>query len=555
MKKEARIFFDEKLRKLGEGDGSLAKRQFSLPDMAGLSAKIKAGHINKVHLTGVCGTAMSSLAGLFATSGFEVSGSDTSCYPPTSDLIKRLNIRFYEGFDPKNLENKDLIVVANMFGPDNPEAAFARDNNLPELSMPEAIAEFFIQDRTSIVIAGTHGKTTTTGLAAHVFLSARRNPGFVVGGVAVPTKNGIDETSFNAGNFSEGQNAENAGSNKNSGNKKTEHFIIEGDEYDTSYFDKSPKFLHYRPKVAVITSLEFDHVDIYKDMDEYRKSFIFLAGEVPKDGLLVLNGDSDEVRSLGKYAAANGVNVLYYGFNGQTIEGETEVNKDTHITDISAKNISTNEQGQHFNLIYKGQDIGQFSIQLFGRYNLANALAVAAVALHENISAEELREGLATFLGMKRRQEIRANVSGIIVIDDFAHHPTAVRETLSGIRERFPAKRIIVLFEPRSNTSRRKTFENEYGTAFADADALYLSMPALRHNDSPEEFIDGNTVITSAKTIKTAQNKDFSAFCIGNGDEALVKLVPELKSGDVVVIMSNGSFDGVHEKLIERLHN
>lgn len=527
MKIPARDFFDQKLKRVAENDGTLSERTFELPHLSNLLDKIAAGSVKKVHLTGVCGTAMSSLAGLFATSGFDVSGSDTGCYPPTSDLIERLGIRFFEGFKEENVKGKDLIVVANMFGPGNTEAAYARDNHLPELSMPEAIAEFFIKDRTSIVIAGTHGKTTTTGLAAHVFMSAGLNPGFVVGGVAVPTTNGISETSFNAGDFNEGP-------------KKTKHFIIEGDEYDTSYFDKSPKFLHYRPKIAIVTSLEFDHVDIYKDMDEYRQSFVFLAQEVPADGLLILNGDQEEVRGLAPYAKENGASVLYYGFGDNC--------------DVVAKDISVDEKGQHFTLVYKGQNMGKFSIGLFGKYNLANALSVSAAALHEGITSDQLREGLVTFLGMKRRQEIRASINGIIVIDDFAHHPTAVRETLSGIRDRFPLRRIIALFEPRSNTSRRKMFEHEYGKSFSEVNALYLSMPALRPNDKKEEFIDGNVVVSDAKNM--AMNKGilgFEAFCVSNGDEALSKLAPQLKSGDVVVIMSNGSFDGIHEKLIKIL--
>jgi len=470
---------------------------------------------------------MSSLAGLFAEAGFEVSGSDEGCYPPASDMIAELGITFYEGFSAEHIKDKDLVIIANMFGPDNEEAKFDRENKIPQMSMSEAIREFFIKDKTSIVLTGTHGKTTTTGLMAHVFMTAGRNPGFVVGGVAVPTESGIKETSFGAGPDKVGSVS----------NGQKEYFVIEGDEYDTSYFDKAPKFLHYKPKIAVVTSLEFDHADIYADFDDYKKSFILLAEEMPADGLFVLNGDSAEVRKLAEHTEAS---VLYYGFN----EG----------SDITAKNIKVSQEGQSFNVFYKGQDMGRFSIRLFGQYNVMNALSVCATAFHEGFTSEELQKGLSTFLGMKRRQEIIGKPKGIILIDDFAHHPTAVRETLGGIREHFKEHKIIAVFEPRSNTSRKKMFEDDYGKAFEAVDALYLSMPALRHNDNPADFIDGNTVIETAE--KMAQNKDnfgFEAHCVGNCDQVLDLLVPTLKEGDVVVMMSNGSFDGIYEKIMQRL--
>lgn len=531
MKIDAQNFFKSKTERVGKETNTLAKRTFSRPYLESISKKVASGEIKKVHITGVCGKATSSLAGLFAEEGYEVSGSDTGCYPPASDLIERLNIKFYEGFSEDNVKDKDLTIVANMFGPDsNPEVSYVRENNLPQLSMSEAIAEFFIKDKTSIVICGTHGKTTTTGLCAHVFLNAGRNPGFLVGGVAVPTSNGITETSFSAGI-----------KDKDGTLPESKHFIIEGDEYDTAYFDKAPKFLHYKPKVVVVTSLEFDHADIYSDFDEYKKSFVFLAEEVApvtEGGLLVLNCDSDEVRNLAGHTKAN---VLYYGF------GDTN--------DVTAKDVVVDAKGQSFTLVYKGDSLGEMNIQLFGKYNLANTLAVIAVSLHQGLSFDEIKNGLATFNGMRRRQEIRAVVNGITVIDDFAHHPTAVRETLGGIREHFPSNRIFAIFEPRSNTSRKKMFEQDYGNAFSKVDGLVLSMPELRHNDNPADFIDGNVVVETATQIgiSTALNKDFYAVCVKNGHEAIEKIAAKAMPGDVLVIMSNGSFDGIHEKLISVL--
>lgn len=520
MNIEAKKFFEEKTRKVGEQTSTTGKRIFERSYLGELLQKNGRGEIKKVHITGVCGKATSSLAGLFAEEGFQVSGSDVGCYPPASDLIDKLNIKFYEGFSEDNVKDKDLTIIANMFGPDsNPEVTYVREQNLPQLSMSEAIAEFFIKDKTSIVICGTHGKTTTTGLCAHVFLSAKRNPGFLVGGVAVPTSNGIQETSFSSGI-----------------KDVSKHFIIEGDEYDTAYFDKSPKFLHYKPKVAVVTSLEFDHADIYSDFEEYKKSFIFLAEETAsaeKGGLLVLNGDSQDVRELSKHTQAD---VLYYGFEND------------NDNDVTAKDIVVDDKGQSFTLVYKGDNLGRLSIRLFGKYNLANTLAVVAVSLHQGLSFKEICNGLVTFNGMKRRQEIVATVNGITIIDDFAHHPTAVRETLAGIREHFPSNRIFAIFEPRSNTSRKKMFEYDYANAFTRVDGLVLSMPELRHNDNPSDFIDGNVVVEESKS--KAINKDFYAVCVKNGHEAIEKIAAKAIPGDVLVIMSNGSFDGIHEKLI-----
>ncbi len=535
MKSKAEDFFKEKTKRIGTETNTVEKRIFERAYLPELQEKISKNGIKKVHITGVCGKATSSLAGLFAEAGYEVSGSDIGCYPPASDLINELGIKFYEGFSEEHVKDKDVIVVANMFGPDNVEGAFVREYDLPQLSMSEAIREFFIKDKQSIVVCGTHGKTTTTGLMSHTFIKANLHPGFLVGGVATPTDDGIQETSFSTGIKD---------------NVESKYFIIEGDEYDTAYFDKAPKFLHYKPDIAVVTSLEFDHADIYADFEEYKQSFVFLAEEVPQTGCLVLNGDSPEVRELASYTSAE---VLYYGIEGTKYKGQNNSADDVFV-DVFAKNISVNAQGQQFDVSYKGQDLGRFSIQLFGTYNLYNTLAVIAVSVHEGLNLDEIKNGLQSFKGMKRRQEIRAVINDITIIDDFAHHPTAVRETLSGIRVHFPDQRIIAIFEPRSNTSRKKMFEHEYAHAFLDADQLYLSMPALRHNDNPADFIDGSVVVDEAVlNAKTSRDKDFYGICLGNGDEVIEKIIPAVKPGDVLVIMSNGSFDGIHEKLINRL--
>ncbi|MFA5933663.1 MAG: Mur ligase family protein [Candidatus Paceibacterota bacterium] len=489
MKEKAREYYNEKMKSMKDAE----LRFFDRPE-------IDFSQVSNVHLTGVCGTAMGSLAGLFREAGYEVSGSDKGCYPPMSDFIKESGIQFQEGFDPSHIEGKDLVIIANMFDAHNIEAKYARENSFPQLSMTEAIRNFFIKDCCSLVVAGTHGKTTTTGLLAHVFTSAGFDPGFLIGGVMVNSGK-----SFHVGNG--------------------DYFIIEGDEYDTAYFDKSPKFLHYVPQAAIITSVEFDHADIYHDFTDYKKAFEFLAEEIPADGLLLLCGDN-YAQNFAEYTEAP---VLFYGLD----EGN----------DVTARDVSVQEDGQHFTLVIKGEEVANdLVIPLFGKYNLQNTLAVCALAITEGISIELLREGLKTFLGMKRRQEIIHDGKAII-IDDFAHHPTAVRETLSGIRERFPKRRIVAVFEPRSVTSRKKIFESDYGTSFLSADCVFLSMPALKEVDNPDDFVDTKKIVDTIVSQGKIASSDLSAI------EVLPKLASFIQEGDVVVIMSNGSFDGIHLKL------
>jgi UDP-N-acetylmuramate: L-alanyl-gamma-D-glutamyl-meso-diaminopimelate ligase len=583
---DARKYFDEKLKKVGLETGTLEKRVFSRQEISGMTKENLKNMIKKVHIIGICGKGTSSLAGLFKQAGFEVSGSDTNFYPPASDLIDGLGIKFYQGFYEENLKDKDLIIVANMFGPDNVEVRFARENRLLQMSMPEAIETFFIGGRKSIVIAGTHGKTTTTGMMAHMLISAGKAPGFLVGGTSIETSGGIKETSFDIGDVDLTDRAIDQDKVDLKG-----YFVIEGDEYDTAYFDKSPKFLHYKPDIAVITSLEFDHADIYTDFEEYKQSFIFLVKEVPKDGLLVLNGDIPEVRDLAQYAQSK---VLFYGLGldpDSASPNSSPGHKSVESLDIYIENLKINQKGQYFDVIYKGKDIGGFSISLFGQYNILNALSVIAICLEEGLAVDDIKVGLPAYLGMKRRQEVVYEdlINNITIIDDFAHHPTAVKETLSGIKDRYKGsdaglglesadnlalnqesvqkRRIIAVFEPRSVTSRKKMFEKAYSMAFSDADLVYISMPDLREVDNPSDFIDGNLIVshinrentmvssdnTTSNVESIASGTENIAFCVKNAENVLQKLVPEIRPGDVIVIMSNGSFDGIHQKLVSAL--
>jgi UDP-N-acetylmuramate: L-alanyl-gamma-D-glutamyl-meso-diaminopimelate ligase len=433
--------------------------------------------------------------------GYQLSGSDEKCYPPMDKVINDLGISFRQGFRKEHIEDADLVIIGNVCGASNPEAEAARENGIPTLSLPEAIERFFIEDKKSLVVCGTHGKTTTTGLLAHIFSSAGRNPGYMVGGVM---QGGEPSSSVGTGDY----------------------FIIEGDEYDTAYFDKSPKFLHYKPQTAIVTSLEFDHVDIYKDMEAYTQAFLFLAQEIPEDGNLVVWGDDAHVRKLTEHTKGK---TILYGLE--------------QINDVTAQNIIATEKGQSFDLIIRNEHRGNYTVPLSGKHNLLNTLATCTVALQYGLTEDEIRHGLKSFSGMKRRQEVVAEIGDVTIIDDFAHHPTAVRETISAIRSKYAGRRLLALFEPRSATSRRKIFEEDYGHAFSQADIVFISTPALRPVDNPNEFINPPHIV---EIINQEKQK---AYSVSNADELVEHVAPMIQSGDVLLVMSNGSFDNIHTKL------
>ncbi|MFA6297308.1 MAG: Mur ligase family protein [Candidatus Paceibacterota bacterium] len=496
MRQQARDYYDRKIAGFTDSQDRIFKR--NIPE--------DISNIKKIHLSGVCGTAVGSLASLLSKKGYTLSGSDTGCYPPMSDLIKELGIEFKEGFKEENVVGAELVVIGNVCGTNNPEAKYAREHNIPTLSLSEAIEKFFIKGKKSLVVAGTHGKTTTTGLLAHVFKDAGFKPGYMIGGVM---QGGEESSAVGDGNY----------------------FIIEGDEYDTAYFDKAPKFLHYAPYSTIITSLEFDHVDIYKDLKEYTEAFEFLVQEIPPEGNLFIYNDG-HCNSLASFASCK---VFLYGLGSENSNGIKN--------NITARDIVVTEKGQEFSLIVEGVDMGKLFTPLPGTHNLLNTLAVAGVALQEGMSIETLREGLASFGGMKRRQEVVAEIKGITVLDDFAHHPTAVRETISAIKSKYPGRRLVAFFEPRSATSRRKVFEEEYGKSFGQAELVFVSTPPLKETDSIDNFIN------PAHIMEIINASGIEAYAVQNADELLEKALPLLKEGDVILIMSNGSFDSIHKKL------
>jgi len=479
-------------------DASL--RQFDRPSVPPPDA------INNVYLIGICGTGMGALAGLFKQAGYDVRGADDGVYPPMSTHLAEQDIPVLEGYDPAHLDPPpDLTVVGNACTPTHPEAAYAREHRLTQQSFPEALAHCFLTDaRRPLVITGTHGKTTTTGLLVHLLQHAGVNPGFLVGGVPQDHN----------GSYALGSDAP---------------FVIEGDEYDSAYFDKRPKFMHYRPQCAVVTSIEFDHADIFTDAADYRQVFERFVGLLDADGLLALCGDSAAVRTL---AAHTDATVRTYGLDASN--------------DVRATDLTATPDGQHFTLHLDGSS-ADVTFPMHGRHNVQNALAAAVLAHREGVSVAQIAEGLSTFKGMKRRQEVRGEPGGVLVLDDFAHHPTAVTATLQAVRAAHPDRRLVAVFEPRSNSSRRKAFETPYGEAFDQADAVFLKAPPVRHNDDAETMLDPEVV------VQMIADRGPPAQTFNDVDAMLPALTDTLRPGDVALLMSNGSFDGLHERLLNAL--
>ena len=468
--------------------------------------------VRSVYLIGICGKGMGALAELLAEAGYAVRGSDEAAYPPMSTRLEAAGIPVIEGYDAANLDGPDgppdLVVVGNAALPTHPEAAAARERGLVQASLPEALAHLFLSSRRPAVVGGTHGKTTTTGMLVHVLREAGLDPGFLVGGVLV-------------------------GEATTAGLGSGDVFCVEGDEYDAAYFDKRPKMILYRPYRTIVTSLEFDHADIYADWAEYKRAFHAFVALPPPDGLLVLNGEDPEVRRLAKRTWAR---VRLYGVEGAA----------GGPFDVAARDLATADGAQTFTLVVGGAAAAEVRLPLGGRYNALNALAVAAVALDAGAAADQVAAGLASFRGMRRRQEV-VHDGEVLVVDDFAHHPTAVEATVRGVRERWPGRRVVAVFEPRSNSSRRAAFQEPYGVALAAADAVFLSAPPLRHNDDPAHFLDAGAVADSVGGAGVPAAAYESAAAL------LPDLLDALRPGDLALVMSNGSFDGLVGKLVAAL--
>ena len=470
-----------------------------------------------IHIMGVGGTAMAALAGMLVDLGYTVTGSDTAVYPPMSDYLAKLGIRVMQGYKAENLAHRpDLVVVGNVIRASYEEAEALLDSEIPYMSFPALLGAMFLENRRSLVIAGTHGKTTTTSLAAWILESAGKNPGFLVGGVPL----NFDRTARAGGG---------------------EVFVVEGDEYDTAFFDKGPKFLHYRPTSAILTSVEFDHADIYRDLAHVQDSFRKLVALIPAEGTLVAWWDADAVVEVAREAKAT---VLRYG-PGQDWDGRIE-------------DVDTTTGQMRFTVLHEGRAWGTFHSCMVGAHNLYNQVAVAALLSREGLDPAALAKGFASFRGIKRRQEIIGEPGGITVLDDFAHHPTAVRVTLDALRTRFGQRRLWAVFEPRSNTSRRAVFQQEYPGAFDQADLIVIAPPVDLARIADDERFDGERLVRDLRArgreaflAPLPPGVEPSAPAIADAITALISAnaIPE----DVIAILSNGGFGGLHKKLLAAL--
>jgi UDP-N-acetylmuramate: L-alanyl-gamma-D-glutamyl-meso-diaminopimelate ligase len=461
-----------------------------------------------IHLIGICGTAMASLAGMLKQRGFHVTGSDAAAYPPMSDFLASLDIPVAQPFAEKNLDPApDLVIIGNAISRGNVELEHVLDRRLPFQSMAQLLHEEFLRGRDVVAVAGTHGKTTTTSMLSWIFQVADRDPSFLIGGIAENFSSSFQVTS---------------GAN----------FIIEGDEYDTAFFDKGPKFLHYFPDSVILTSVEFDHADIYKDLDAVKTAFKRLVNLVPRRGRIVAWDGSANVDEC---VAKSFCTVERYGFRETSHWRAADVNYEP------ARTI--------WRVVKDGQLWGEFDFALAGEYNVLNATAAAAMAAAYGISVAKIAEALRTFKSVKRRLEVRAEVNGIIIIDDFAHHPTAIAETLKALRTRYKDRRLWAVLEPRSNTLRRNIFQRELVEALNIADRIIIAA-VFKPEAVPEgERLDPEHVIADLNRIgKPAQ-------LLADADEIATRIVSEAASGDVIAILSNGGFGGIYEKLPRQLQS
>ncbi|HMY15692.1 MAG TPA: Mur ligase family protein [Polyangium sp.] len=485
-----------------------------------------------VHFVAVAGTGMGALAGLFKASGHDVSGSDVAFYPPMGPALQSWGIRLMEGFDPKHLDPKpDLVIVGNVCRPTNPEARAAIDGGIPTKSMPQALADHLLVHRSPLVVGGTHGKTTTSALCAWLLHEAGRDPGFLIGGLP---KN--FEQSFRVP--SEAGRAGRLPLVTNDGlAKRNTPFVVEGDEYDTAFFEKTPKFWHYRPEVGIVTSIEHDHVDIYPDEASYLEAFRGFVERIPEHGLIVASAaDKRVVELVQRHARAE---VAYFALEGDDTHGVAP-----HWLGAPAE---VSPDGQTFDVYAGGVYAGRAAMVIPGRHNVRNALAaIAAAAQGYGAKLSTLFAGLASFKGIRRRQDLLYEVRGVRVYDDFAHHPTAVDETLRAMRSKHPKGTMWAVFEPRSATACRALHQHEYARAFGVADRIVFA-PLGRSEIAAGERLDLDALVADL----TASGKKADA---APSVQAIIDLISkEATSGDTVVLMSNGAFGGIYDKLRDAL--
>ena len=458
-------------------------------------------NVRSIHLSGICGAAMASCAAALKTKGYQVTGSDQGVYPPMSDFLADQGIAIHSPYAEENLAHRpDLVVIGNALSRGNPEVEYVLAQKLPYCSLPELLKEVFIRGKRSVVIGGTHGKTTTASLMAWVFETAGLNPSFLIGGVP--------------GNFGCGARF-----------TDSPWIILEGDEYDTAFFDKRSKFLHYLPEIGILNNLEFDHADIFEDLDAIRLSFQRFAKIIPRNGLLLVNGDEPILREL-----------LEVRHCPAESFGLGPANR------TRAEHIQLHALGSAFQV-----DGVSYTLPLLGRLNVRNALAVIACARHCGIKAETVQEGLATFRGIRRRMEVLALASGVTIVDDFGHHPTAIRETIAALRSAYSGRRFWAVFEPRSNTTRRNVFQTELADALSAADGVVFSQIDRLWQLAPSQRLNPE------RLAEDIRRRGKPCEYLADADAICRYLTNETRPGDVICIFSSGSFENLRGKLDQAL--
>lgn len=464
--------------------------------------------IKNIYMIAICGTAMGSLAAMLKSQGYNIAGSDNHIYPPMSTFLRSQGITLYEGFDPTHLDSPpDLVIIGNAMSRGNPEVEAVLERNIPYTSLPEALKHFFIQGKTSIVVTGTHGKTTTTSLIAWLLAFAGKDPSFLIGGIPK--------------NFGQGFNV-----------GKSDLFVVEGDEYDSAFFDKGAKFFHYLPHILVVNNIEFDHADIYDNLDQIKLAFRRLINLVPRNGLLLANREDPNVMELAPRAFCP---VETFGID--------------HDAFWRAEHIRFFPNSTTFNIVQRDREFASVTVPLTGYHNVRNVLAAVGAAHRIGLVPDVIVAGLAQFQNIVKRMEVKATVNGVTIYDDFAHHPTKVRSTINGLRCQFPKNKIWAIYEPRTATAKRKIMEDEYAKAFDDADVIILAALHLPEKVKAEERMSVESVV---EKIKQRQKE---AYYLPTVTEIVDYVAPRVAPGDQVLIMSNGAFDNIHQRLISKLQD
>ena len=464
---------------------------------------LKNSMLKKIHLIAACGTGMGTLACILKQMGYMVSGSDQNVYPPMSDFLSEKGISLFTGYDPSNLDHKpDLVIIGNAVTKLNVEAQAVLQRGIPYLSMPQAVNKFIAKNKKVILVTGTHGKTTTSSIMAHILFVAGMDPSFMIGGILKDFN-----SSFRIGSG--------------------EYMVIEGDEYDTAFFDKGPKFMHYDPEITIMTGIEFDHADIFTGIDHIKTIFSTFVKKIEKYSIILAFNNNDNLKQVLEGSVAS---IETYGEQAQwSFSNHVQQNSKTFF-DVQGPDIKVS-----------------IETNMVGEHNLLNCLACIAAAKKMGISDRNLCNALKTFSGIKRRQEIRGIKHGITVMDDFAHHPTAVKETIKAVKPFYKKGRVIAVFEPRTNTSMRNFFQNTYPDSFLDADMACICEPGIKKN------IPQKDKFSTRQLVADIEKKGIEAYYFEDSDAVIRFLVSKLKQDDLVLIMSNGGFDNIHVKLLEKI--